>query len=129
MKGLKFISVLLLVNIMILIGHSLVPHQHHMVLASHPSSHECPKSNHEHHNEDSGNKHCHAFNDINFVKYKLAQVPMPEKLASFMLIADPGALSEQNPGVTDTLRFIHKSIIYSPQLAGSHSLRGPPGLS
>lgn len=129
MKGLKFISVLLLVNIMILIGHNLVPHQHHMVLATHPSSHECPKSNHEHHDEDSGSKHCHAFNDINFVKYKLAQVPMPEKLSSFMIIADPGTVCEENPGISAALRFIPKPIISSPQLTGSHSLRGPPVLS
>ncbi len=129
MKGLKFISVLFLVNIMILIGHSLVPHQHHMVLATHPSSHECPESNDEHHDENSGSKHCHALNDINFVKYNLAQVPMPEKLSSFMIIADPGAVSEKKSGISDALRLIPKPIISSPQLSGSHSLRGPPVLS
>ena len=129
MKGLKFISVLLLVNIMILIGHSLVPHHHHMVSVTHPSSDECPESNHEHHDEDSNATCCHAFNDISFVKYKFAQVPIPEKLSSFIIIADPGATGEPDPGISDALRFIPKPIISSPQLSGSLSLRGPPVLS
>ena len=129
MKGIKFISVLFLVNIMILIGHSLVPHQHHMVLATHPSSHECPEANQKHHDEDSGSKHCHALNDINFVNYNIAQVPIPEKLSSFMIIADPGAVSKKNTGISDAFRLIPKPIISSPQLSGSHSLRGPPVLS
>ena len=129
MKGLKFISILFLVNIMILIGHSLVPHQHHMVLATHPSSHECPEANQKHHDEDSGSKHCHAFNDISFVKYSLAQVPMPEKHSSFTIIEDPGAVNGQNQDIKNGLRLIPKPIISSPQLSGSNSLRGPPVLS
>ena len=135
MKGLKYIAVLLLVNILILVGHNLVPHHHHLAALTHPSStecpeaHECPETTHDHHDEDSGSECCHAFNDISFVKYNLAQLPQPEKLSSFLIIADPGTVSGISPGFTSTNRLILKLLIPTPELSGAHSLRGPPVLA
>ncbi len=96
MKGLKYISVLLLVNIAILIGHNLVPHHHHLSSATFPISNECsdkqefPGTSHDHQDEDSFPNHCHTFNNLAFVKYSQSQVPVPERLASLMMAASQG---------------------------------------
>lgn len=135
MEGLKHIALILLVNILILIGHNLLPHQHHVPSLSHPSStecpssHECPDTHHKHHDEDAGTKNCHAFNDISFVKYNAARLPSPERLSSFMIIRDPGAVPEIAPGVTYAAGDMLKLIIPISELTGTHSLRGPPVLA
>ncbi|MCP4311228.1 MAG: hypothetical protein GY790_08205 [Bacteroidetes bacterium] len=129
MKGLKHISVLLLVNIFILIGHSLVPHYHHVASPTHPSSHECPEGTHEHHDEDAGNKHCHAFNNMHFVQYNQSAVPAPMGLSSIVLISDPGPEQEPCGSITAALQLFLKPPILSPELTGILSLRGPPARS
>lgn len=135
MKGLKYIAILLLVNISILVGHNLVPHHHHVASLTHPSSnecpdtHKCPDSTHGHHDEDSGTKYCHAFNNIAFVKYSQSQVPMPEKLVSLMMVASQGVNQEPNRGISTAPGFLLKLPILSPELTGILSLRGPPVLS
>ncbi len=96
MKGLKYISVLLLVNIGILVGHNLVPHHHHVTSVDHPLSnecpetHKCPESSQNQHDENGGTMHCHAFNNIVFVNYSQSLVPIPEKLSSVIIIREPG---------------------------------------
>ncbi len=129
MKGLKFISFLLLVNILILVGHNLMPHHHHVASVTHPSSHECPVTNQEHHDGNSGSKHCHAFNDINFVKLNHSQVPMAERLSSFAMMANPEKIPEPHTRLTISPRLLLESTILSSELTRIHSLRGPPELS
>jgi len=129
MKGLKYISVLLQVSIGILIGHNLVPHHHHVAMVNHPSSHECPPGDHEHHNEDPGSKHCHAFNDIQFVKYNQSQLPMPADLSPLMISADPKQLPEPQSCNSNSLHSGKDHPVLLAKYSGSHSLRGPPVLS
>ncbi len=135
MKGLKYISVLLLVNIGILVGHNLVPHHHHLTSISHPSSdecpetHKCPATSHEHHDEDGGTMHCHAFNNIAFVKYNHSQVPIPEMISSFVIIPDPGYVPDLNTRISSAPGHFLKQPTPSPEVSGNHSLRGPPVLT
>ena len=129
MKGLKYISVLLLVSIGILIGHNLVPHHHHMAMVNHPSSHECPPDDHEHHNEDPDSKHCHALNDIQFVKYNQSQLPMPANLSPLVISADPNQLPEPQCGIANTFHPRQNPAVLSSEYSGMLSLRGPPVLS
>ncbi len=129
MKGLKFISVLLLVNIGILIGHNLVPHHHHVALVNHPSSHECLPGDHENHDEDSGSKHCHAFNDIQFVMYNQSQLPMPADIFSLLISADPGQVPEPQSGIANTIQPAQNPAVLTAKYSGKLSLRGPPVLS
>lgn len=135
MKGLKCISVLLLVNISILVGHNLVPHHHHVISVDHPLSnecpetHKCPTTSHEHHEKASGTKHCHAFNNIVFVKYSHSQIPIPEKLSSFLIIRDSDCFLDRNSNIPTASGFILKWPILSSELTGNHALRGPPVLS
>ncbi len=135
MKGLKYISVLLLVNIGILVGHNLVPHHHHVTSVDHPSPnecpvrHECPTTSHEHHDETSGTKHCHAFNNIVFVKYSQSLVPIPEKLSSVIIIREPGYVPDLNTQISSSPGYILTRTPLSPEVSGNHSLRGPPVLS
>ncbi|MFO7670028.1 MAG: hypothetical protein R6W31_10255 [Bacteroidales bacterium] len=126
MKGLKHISVLLLVNMFILIGHHLVPHHHHVAFVNHPSTNECPTTDPAHHNKDSGSKHCHAFNDIHFVKYNHLQVLRPVIQASFVVIGDPGNVPDPVTGLATAPRLPLHPPIDSPIFSGKHSLRGPP---
>lgn len=129
MKGLKLISVLLLINIGTLIGHNLVPHHHHVAMVNHPSSHECPTDDHEHHDEDSGSKHCHAFNDIIFVKYNQSQLPIPADLSSLMISADPGQVLEPQSGKASSIPPRRNPAVLPSEYSGKLSLRGPPVLS
>jgi hypothetical protein len=135
MKGLKYISVLLLVNIGILVGHNLVPHRHHVTSIDHPLSNECPETHkcpttpHEHHDKTSGTKHCHALNNIVFVNYSQSLVPIPEKLSSVIIIREPGYVPDLNTGISSTPGHILKQLTLAPELSGNHSLRGPPVLS
>jgi hypothetical protein len=113
MRGLKQISILLLVNMFILIGHNLIPHHHDVEFV-------------DHHEKDSGSKHCHAFNNINFVNYNHSQGLKPLTLASFVMIEDPGIVPEPVTGLaTAPLLPLHPPID-SPEFSGKHSLRGPP---
>jgi len=129
MKGLKLISVLLLVNICILIVHNLVPHHHHVAIVNHPSSQECPPGDHEHHNEDSGSKHCHAFNDIQFVKYNQSQLPKPVDISSLLSSADPGQVPEPQSDIANTIQPAQNPAVLTAKYSGKLSLRGPPVLS
>lgn len=129
MKGFKLISVLLLVNIGILIGHNVVPHHHHVAMVNHPSSHECPAGDHEHHDEDSGSKHCHAFNDIHFVKYNQSQLPTPADLSSLMIQVDRDQVPEPQSGIITKLSSGKIPGMLPAGYSGKLSLRGPPVLS
>ena len=126
MKGLKLISVLLLVNIGTLIGHNLVPHHHHVAMVNHPSSHECPAGDHDHHNEDPGSKHCHAFNDIQFVKYNQSQLPVPADLSSLMIGTDSLQVPEPQSGMANTIHPRQNPAVLPSAYSGKLSLRGPP---
>ena len=141
MKGLKYISVLLLVNICILVGHNLVPHHHHLTSVDHPLSnecpethkcpetHECPETSHEHHDDNGGTMYCHAFNNIAFVKYSQSQVPIPEMISSFIIFPDAGDAPDLNTGISSAPGHIVNRLPLSPEFSGNHSLRGPPVLS
>ena len=135
MKGLKYISVLLLVNIGILVGHNLVPHHHHVTSADHPLSNECPETHkcpttpHEHHDKTSGTKHCHAFNNIVFVNYSQSLNPIPERISSVVIMPETGFVPDLNTGISSAPGYILKQLALSPELSGNHSLRGPPVLS
>jgi len=124
MKGLKYISHLLLLSILILIGHNLVPHQHHMVSVTHPSSHECPAGDHDHQDEDSEN--CHAFNDISFVKYNSSGIPAPADVSWDFTCNDPGLEQKPRFSARNVLHPILKPPAVSDEVTGTHSLRGPP---
>jgi hypothetical protein len=135
MKGLKYIAVLLLVNISILVGHNLVPHHHHVTSVDHPSAtecpetHKCPSTSSDHHNEGKSTRHCHAFNNIAFVKFSQSLVPIPEKLSSVIIVREPGYVPDLNTGISCEQGYLFKRTAPSPELSGSHSLRGPPVLS
>ncbi len=126
MRGLKHISVLLLVIMFILIGHHLVPHHHHVACFNHPSSDECPATQPDHHDKDSGSKHCHAFNNINFFNYNNFQGLRTVIQASFVLIGDPGIVPEPVTGLATAPLLPPHPPIDSPEFSGKHSLRGPP---
>jgi len=135
MKGLKFIPILLLISIGILIGHNLVPHHHHVAMINHPSSQECPASNHEHpgnqkhHDGDHGAKHCHAFNDIHFVKYNTSQLPVPVDISSLMISVDPSQVKETQSSITFTFQAGKIPGVLPAEYSGKLTLRGPPMLS
>jgi hypothetical protein len=116
----------MLVNMFILIGHNLVPHHHHVAFVNHPSSSECPTTHPDHHDKDSGSRHCHAFNDIKFVKYNHSQLLRPVTLSLFVIIEDPGTIPDPFTGPATVARLPLKSPGYSAEHAGKHSLRGPP---
>lgn len=124
MKGLKYISYLLLISILILIGHNLVPHHHHVASVDHPSSHECPAEEHDHQNDEG--QDCHAFNDLNFVKYTPSGLPDPADISWDFLCKDPGPVDKPDFDSPKQLHPLLKLPPVSAELTGNHSLRGPP---
>lgn len=124
MKGLKYISFLLLLSILILIGHSMVPHHHHAGSAPHATSEECPEGDHEHHDEERSD--CHAFNDLNFVKYNPSVIPAPADVSWDFIRNDPGQIKKTRFIALTVLHPLLKPPIVSAELTGTHSLRGPP---
>lgn len=124
MKGLKYISFLLLLSILVLIGHNLVPHHHHVAAADHPSSHECPVEDHDHHDEEG--QECHAFNDLNFVKYNVSSLPAPADLSWDYICKDRSPLIEADFAALVLLHPRLKPPVVSEKATGIRSLRGPP---
>lgn len=124
MKGLKYISFLLLLSILILIGHNLVPHHHHVASIDHPSSHECPVEDHDHHDEEG--QDCHAFNDLNFVKYNASSLPAPADVSWVFMSKDQAPLIEADFAALYLLQPRLKPPAVSDKATGTRSMRGPP---
>ncbi|MFH0757702.1 MAG: hypothetical protein V2B15_10480 [Bacteroidota bacterium] len=128
MPGKTHISILLLVSFSFLIAHNLVPHQHHLETSFFPVSHSSPASQHDHHDGNTGTRHCHAFNNIDLVKYNPSGMPDPVSLNTHLIT--PGL-----PGVPGPLEaaeisrlFRGKPPIHSALGSRPPSLRAPPSI-
>jgi len=124
MKGIKYISILLLVSFSVLVGHNMVPHHHHVASSLHPSSHECPAGNHDQNEKGS----CHAFNDVEFVKYSPSKLPIPLGQPVFIFSAISLETRSTHPWTITSCPFLQMPTL-APELAGALSLRGPPQFS
>lgn len=123
MKEIKFISFLLLLSILVLIGHNLIPHHHHVAAAGHPSSHECPTEDHDHQNDEG--PYCHAFNDISFVKYNSSGLPDPADISWEFISNDQGPVDEPDFTYQNVIPLLKPPPLLA-ELSGILSLRGPP---
>ena len=125
MKGLKYISGLLLFSFFILVGHNLVPHHHHVASSTHPSSRECPPGDHEPDKENS----CHAFNDIEFLKDKPSQLPLPNGQSLYACNTNSAEKQFLDARNARLLCLFYKAPPLAPELAGCLSMRGPPPMA
>ena len=126
MSRYKHIFILLLVSFSILIGHNLIPHQHHSHNSARPITQTCPEGHHDHQKDHTGTKHCHAFNDIDFVKYSSSGIPIPASAQTAFVMVDPAGFSDPLAEAELSQSFCLKLPIHSALCSGPPSLRAPP---
>lgn len=99
--------------------------------------HECEEHHHEcedhHHGEENlphkgenKPKHCHAFNDLDFVKFGSSQVPVPAGFDSCVAPGSAPHMHEWSGTAPTQLQLCLKLPLKLAPLKGSRSLRAPP---
>ena len=129
MKGLRYISLLLLLTLFVLIGHNLVPHHHHSDIPPITSSQECPLKQDDHHEKGKSPHHCHAFNNVEFEKYSHSGLRMGHVDTSSAEPSHPVYVPESEDSTLNRHLYFIKPGFLSPEIKGLLSLRGPPALS
>ncbi|MEN8156168.1 MAG: hypothetical protein ABFS10_04405 [Bacteroidota bacterium] len=132
------IAIILLISFSILIGHNLVPHHHHAEVLTTPQSDSCPIDHHDHHdhdddddddNGDTGTKHCHAFNNIDFVKYNHTEVSIPEKASVNLIIDHSTTLPDPHADLVSAQQICLKLPIRPAPFLNLHFMRAPPSMA
>jgi hypothetical protein len=132
MRFSKHISLALLTAFSILLVHNMVPHHHHMDVVAYASALDCPVDHHNHpadgHEHEKEENHCHAFNDIDFVKYNTSGIPRPVKLVFGHLCSVSGIDAEPETFRVHRPLLCRKIHIQDPETKGLHHMRAPPVL-
>ena len=139
MKVNRYLAGLLLLCFSVFLGHNLVPHHHHSEVSLRPISTACPVEHSDHqghdHNSDADAEaeehpiHCHAFNDVVFVKYKVTiNNPGTGQLLSMVVSGQTSALEEMLM-LTSSLFPLLKLPAKSLTDLGTRALRGPPAFA
>ena len=139
MKVNRYLAGLLLLCFSVFLGHNLVPHHHHSEVSLRPISTACPVEHSDHqghdHNSDADAEaeehpiHCHAFNDVVFVKYKVTiNNPGTGQLLSMVVSGQTSALEEMLM-LTYSLFPLLKLPCKSHADLGTRALRGPPAFA
>jgi hypothetical protein len=127
MKVNRYLASLLLLCFSVFLGHNLVPHHHHSEVSPSPIATACPS---EHSDADAEAQehptHCHAFNDVVFVNYKVTiNNPSTGQLLSKVVSGQAIALEEPLM-LTSSLYILLKLPSKSHVDLGTRALRGPP---
>lgn len=122
----RLISLLLFICFSIYLGHNLIPHHHHAEVAGHPRGGDCPVDHKDHCNPQGHPLHCHAFNNLDFVKYDQSVIKQPVKLLSELLTPlSPGTVDEP-----DAALFLRYALLKQPDITlrcfGATPMRAPP---
>jgi hypothetical protein len=136
MKIKRHIAGLLLICFSVFLGHNLVPHHHHSEVSLKPIATACPFEHGDHQELDRDSHadaeaeehpiHCHAFNDVVFVKYKVAiNNPATSQLLSVVVSMQAIAL-EEPPMLSSSRYILLKLPCKSHADIGTRALRGPP---
>ena len=64
----KIVSFFLLLIFSVMVGHGVIPHDHHAEAAVGQVTDSCPIRHEDHHEPESTPVHCHAFNELVFCK-------------------------------------------------------------
>ena len=113
-----------------------MPHHHHSEASLSPIATACPveHGDHQGHDHDSDAEteaaehptHCHAFNYVVFVKYKVT-IDNPNTSQLLSMVASRQALAPEEPlMLTSSLYILLKLPCKSPTDLGTRALRGPP---
>ncbi len=126
----RYLAGLLLLCFSVFLGHNLVPHHHHSEVSLSPIATACPS---EHSDIDAEAEehpiHCHAFNDVLFVKYKVTiNNPSTGQLLSMVVSGQAIALGEPLM-LTSSLYILLKLPCKSHADLGTRTLRGPPSFA
>lgn len=136
MKVNRYLAGLLLLCFSVFLGHNLVPHHHHSEASLRPIATACPVEHGDHqghdHESDADTKaeehpiHCHAFNDVVFVKYKVPiNNPATGQLLS-MVVSGQAIALEEPPMLSSSRNILLKLPCKSHTDLGTRALRGPP---
>ena len=136
MKIKRHIAGLLIICFSAFLGHNLVPHHHHSEVSLRPIATACPVEHGDHqgldHDSDADTKagehhiHCHAFNDVVFVKYKVPiNNPATGQLLS-MVVSGQAIALEELLMLTSSLYILLNLPGKSHTDLGTRALRGPP---
>ena len=136
MKVNRYLAGLLLLCFSVFLGHNLVPHHHHSEVSFKPIATTCPFEHGDHQELDCDSDadaeaeehpiHCHAFNDVVFVKYKVPiNNPATGQLLS-MVVSGQAIALEEPLILTSSLYILLKLPGKSPTDLGTRALRGPP---
>ncbi len=137
MKANRYIAILLLICFSAFLGHNLVPHHHHAEALPNPIASDCPIEHKDHcshdHDMDSEDRHadeypthCHAFNDVVFVKYNTQVVKLLSEYTLVMAVSHTDLIQDP-PAKNDFYRYIFLKFPFKTiELYGSRGLRGPP---
>jgi hypothetical protein len=87
MHATKYISLVLLICFSAFLGHNLIPHHHHADSAHIDTQGHCPVNHKEHHDSDDPPSHCHAFNDVEFIKITPTYMDPPVCNATSLLFS------------------------------------------
>ena len=136
MKVNRYLAGLLLLCFSVFLGHNLVPHHHHSEASISPIAADCPFEHGDHQELDRDSHadaeaeehpaHCHAFNDVVFVEYKVAiNNPSTSQLLS-MVVSRQAIALEEPPMLSSSWYFLLKLPGKSHTDLGTRALRGPP---
>jgi len=130
MKVNRYLAGLLLLCFSVFLGHNLVPHHHHSEVSLSPIATACPS---EHSDTDAEAEehptHCHAFNDVVFVKYKVT-INNPSTGQLLSKVASGQAIAPEEPlMLTSSLFILLKLPCKSHPDLGTRALRGPPSFA
>ena len=134
MKIKRHISGLLLICFSVFLGHNLVPHHHHSEASISPIASDCPVEHEDQHGHDHDSDaeaeehptHCHAFNDVVFVKYKVAINNRSTSQLLSMVVSNQTIVPEV-PLDLVTSQYINLNLpCKSHADIGTRALRGPP---
>ena len=136
MKANRYIAILLLFCFSAFLGHNLVPHHHHSEVSLSPITTACPSEHSDHqghdHNSDTDAEaeehptHCHAFNDLVFVKYKVTINNRSTGQLLSMVVSGQAIAPEEPLMLTSSLYILLKLPCKSHTDLGTRALRGPP---
>ncbi|MDF1573835.1 MAG: hypothetical protein P1P86_01410 [Bacteroidales bacterium] len=139
MNANRHIAGLLLFCFSALLGHNLVPHNHHSGVLSGPMATACPieHGNHHGHNHDGDQSkdtekqpdHCHAFNDVVFKNYS-PSLNQTRTVPLLALIILRKAYVPEIPQVRLSRSYTPlKAPGSSPAEMGTRALRAPPSMA
>lgn len=122
----RHIARLLFLCFAVYLGHNLIPHHHHSEVPASMDACACPCDHQNHGEGHSSCTPCHAFNDIDFVKYSHAGIPDPVHVYTDLLISDSASNPDPLKEAGLSQLYFLKLPILSALCSGPPSLRAPP---